>query len=160
MPQNAWNPPRMCLFGVSSRNCHPIPTSPKISNILHYKSRFSLKTRINLGVRAQKIRSQRGNSLSINWVQLIYKPCSQCWTEVHVSSCESENTTTSHQHYATIYHLHWLPIRQRIMYKLSTIVYKCIHGAAPSYLTDVCVPVATNTSRQSLLSNTRRPVCA
>ena len=31
--------------------------------------------------------------------------------------------------------LHWLPIRQRIMYKLSTIVYKCIHGAAPSYLT-------------------------
>ena len=29
--------------------------------------------------------------------------CSQCWTQVHVSSCESGNTTTSHQHYATIY---------------------------------------------------------
>ena len=43
--------------------------------------------------------------------------------------------------------LHWLHIRQRILYKLYTIVYKCIHGAAPSYLTNLCVPVATNTSR-------------
>ena len=51
-------------------------------------------------------------------------------------------------------HLHWLPIRQRIMYKLSTIVYKCIHGAAPSYLTNLCVPVATNTSRRYLRSAT------
>ena len=50
--------------------------------------------------------------------------------------------------------LQWLPIRQRIMYKLSTIVYKCIHGAAPSYLTNLCVPVATNTSRRYLRSAT------
>ena len=50
--------------------------------------------------------------------------------------------------------LHWLPIRQRIMYKLSTIVYKCIHGAAPSYLTNSCAPVATNTSRRYLRSAT------
>jgi len=50
--------------------------------------------------------------------------------------------------------LHWLPIRQRILYKLYTIVYKCIHGAAPSYLTNLCVPVATNTSRRYLRSAT------
>ena len=50
--------------------------------------------------------------------------------------------------------LHWLPICQRILYKLSTIVYKCIHGAAPSYLTNLCVPVATNTSRRYLRSAT------
>jgi len=50
--------------------------------------------------------------------------------------------------------LHWLPIRQRIMYKLSTILYKCIHEAAPSYLTNLCVPVATNTSRRYLRSAT------
>jgi len=46
--------------------------------------------------------------------------------------------------------LHWLPIRQRMLYKLSTIVYKCIHGAAPSYLTNLRVLVATNTSRRYL----------
>ena len=38
--------------------------------------------------------------------------------------------------------------------KLSTIVYKCIHGAAPSYLTNLCVPVATNTNRRCLRSAT------
>ena len=50
--------------------------------------------------------------------------------------------------------LHWLPIRQWILYKRSTIVYKCIHGAAPSYLTNLCVPVATNISRRYLRSAT------
>jgi len=50
--------------------------------------------------------------------------------------------------------LHWLPIRQQMMYKLSTIVYKCIHGAAPSYLTNLYVAVATNTSRRYLRSAT------
>ena len=48
----------------------------------------------------------------------------------------------------------WLSILQRILYKLSTIVYKCIHGAAPSYLTNLCVPVANNTSRRYLRSTT------
>jgi len=43
---------------------------------------------------------------------------------------------------------------QRILYKLSTIVYKCIHGAAPSYLTNLCVTVATNTSRRYVRSTT------
>ena len=42
----------------------------------------------------------------------------------------------------------------RIVYKLSTIVYKCIHGAAPFYLMNLCVPVATNTSRRYLRSAT------
>ena len=50
--------------------------------------------------------------------------------------------------------LHWLPICQRIVYKLSSIVYKCLHGAAPSYLINLCVPVATNTSCHYLHSTT------
>jgi len=48
--------------------------------------------------------------------------------------------------------LHWLPIRQRIVYKLCTIVYKCIHGTAPSYLTELCTPVAASTGRHHLRS--------
>ena len=35
--------------------------------------------------------------------------------------------------------LHWLPIRQRIKYKLAMTVYKCIHGSAPTYLADDCL---------------------
>src|SRR6218665_2889413 len=37
--------------------------------------------------------------------------------------------------------LHWLPICQRIQYKLGVLVYKCVHGDAPSYLTDMISPV-------------------
>jgi len=29
--------------------------------------------------------------------------------------------------------LHWLPVRQRIRYKLAMTVYKCLHGLAPTY---------------------------
>ena len=31
---------------------------------------------------------------------------------------------------------HWLPVRERIDYKLSTICYKCINGVGPQYLED------------------------
>jgi len=30
---------------------------------------------------------------------------------------------------------------------LCTVVYECLHGVAPSYLTNLCVSVTTNTSR-------------
>ena len=33
--------------------------------------------------------------------------------------------------------LHWLPINQRIIFKLLLIVYKCTNYAAPSCLTDL-----------------------
>jgi len=34
--------------------------------------------------------------------------------------------------------LHWLPIRQQIIYKLATLVHKCLTGRAPSYLAEYC----------------------
>ena len=36
--------------------------------------------------------------------------------------------------------LHWLPVHCRITYKLMVMVYKCVHGTAPSYLTDLIRP--------------------
>jgi len=50
-------------FGGFVKNGHPIPTSPQILKILHYRSRFSLKTRINLGGSHTKFRIGIGNSL-------------------------------------------------------------------------------------------------
>jgi len=32
--------------------------------------------------------------------------------------------------------LHWLKVPRRIDYKLAVLVYKCLHGLAPSYLAD------------------------
>ena len=36
--------------------------------------------------------------------------------------------------------LHWLPIRQRISFKLLLLVYKCLHNQGPIYLTN-CLSV-------------------
>ena len=32
--------------------------------------------------------------------------------------------------------LHWLPVKQRIVFKILVITFKCIHGLSPSYLTE------------------------
>ena len=37
--------------------------------------------------------------------------------------------------------LHWLPLRRRIIFKTAVLVWKCIHGVAPPYLQEFCVPV-------------------
>ncbi|XP_030048589.1 uncharacterized protein LOC115462741, partial [Microcaecilia unicolor] len=36
--------------------------------------------------------------------------------------------------------LHWLPIRFRILFKLLLLTYKCIHSAAPQYLSTLVLP--------------------
>jgi hypothetical protein len=36
--------------------------------------------------------------------------------------------------------LHWLPVNERILFKVLLLVYKCKHGLAPKYLQSLCVP--------------------
>jgi len=54
---------------------------------------------------------------------------------------------------------HWAALAwctRRIMYKLSVMMYSCLHGQAPQYLLDVCQPVSDVTSRRHLRSAGRR----
>ena len=37
--------------------------------------------------------------------------------------------------------LHWLPVQQRIIFKTVLMVFKAIHGQAPSYISDLLHPV-------------------
>jgi len=53
--------------------------------------------------------------------------------------------------------LHWLPIRQQILPKLAMIVFKCLHGLAPSYLADVCVLTSAAAGRRHLRSADTTP---
>jgi len=48
--------------------------------------------------------------------------------------------------------LHWLPVCQRIIFKLAMITFKCLHGLAPSYLADVCIPVSSVVGKWQLRS--------
>ena len=50
--------------------------------------------------------------------------------------------------------LHWLPVTHRITYKLAMLVHKCLHGKAPSYLADCCIPVGSLSGRRQLRSAT------
>jgi len=40
---------------------------------------------------------------------------------------------------------HWLPVKQRVEYKLRMIVHRCLYGDAPTYLVDLITPSAAAT---------------
>jgi len=54
--------------------------------------------------------------------------------------------------------LHWLPVPERIVFKLHSIVFKCRHRhqTAPQYLQELCVPVTASTSRRHTLCRSWR----
>ena len=46
--------------------------------------------------------------------------------------------TKRHHHISPVLrNLHWLPIRERIMFKILLITYKALHGSAPAYISDL-----------------------
>ena len=49
--------------------------------------------------------------------------------------------TKKREHITPVLHqLHWLPIKQRIKFKILLLIFKCINGLAPSYLTELITP--------------------
>ena len=55
--------------------------------------------------------------------------------------------------------LHWLPIRQRVHFKILVLTYKCLHGQGPAYLIDLLQPqtptrsgLRSSSSQDSLLT--------
>jgi len=48
--------------------------------------------------------------------------------------------------------LHWLPVLQRVEYKMCVLVYECLHQSAPIYLSELCIPVAATAKRSHLRS--------
>src|SRR6218665_799826 len=51
--------------------------------------------------------------------------------------------------------LHWLPVRQRILYRVPTIAWRCILGVAPVYLSEFFVLSSSCPGRRSLRSASR-----
>ena len=52
--------------------------------------------------------------------------------------------------------LHWLPIRQRIIFKIATFVRNSLHGRGPTYLSRSCIPISEIGARAHLRSAARR----
>ena len=53
-----------------------------------------------------------------------------------------------------LFQLHWLPVKQRILYKLCLMVYKSVNNQAPSYLSELFHPISNIPSRLALRSAT------
>ena len=48
--------------------------------------------------------------------------------------------------------LHWLPVKQRLTYKIAMMVFSCVRGTCPAYFSYVCTPVQTVAGRAKLRS--------
>ena len=48
--------------------------------------------------------------------------------------------------------LHWLPVEERVDYKLCLLVFKCLNNSAPKYLTAMCPLVSADAGRSHLRS--------
>jgi len=46
--------------------------------------------------------------------------------------------------------LHWLPVSQRITFKIALMTYDCIHGRSPVYFRDICSPIVSVPFRSRL----------
>jgi len=46
--------------------------------------------------------------------------------------------------------IHWLPIAQRISYRIAVLVWRCLLGSASGYLYDLCRPVSGLPGRRAL----------
>ena len=49
--------------------------------------------------------------------------------------------------------LHWLPLQQRIIFRIGAMVWRCILDLAPAYLRDLCCPTPGTRGRSSLRSS-------
>ena len=48
--------------------------------------------------------------------------------------------------------LHWLPLKQRIEYRIAALVWCCLLGLTPAYLVEFCGPTLNARSSCSLCS--------
>ena len=55
-----------------------------------------------------------------------------------------------------LYDLHWLPIKQRIIYKICIIVYKCLHNSAPADISSLLRLASNKCTRLKVTFNRRK----
>ena len=52
-----------------------------------------------------------------------------------------------------LYDLHWLTVKNRIIFKILLITFKALHGLAPGYLSDLITPHRPSRSLRSMVAN-------
>jgi len=81
----------------------------------------------------------------------LYRTCSTLQLESLLHKRKFDHITTDVRD-----QLHWLPVPKRTEYKVCVLVYKCLHQAAPTYLTELCSPVSESANCGGHLHSTAR----
>ena len=97
-----------------------------------------------------RLRIYRLQRLANEWVACECKICWGVdlgyWTTIYHSVHHVRPSTDVRRRHVTPLlrdNLHWLRVRERILFKLCLMVYRALSGLAPSYITELCVPVAS-----------------
>ena len=75
----------------------------------------------------------------------------------YVLSCQYEPSEWSRHILPVLRQLHWLPVRQRVHFKMAAFVHQSLSGISPSYLADDCRLVAD--ARERRLRSTASQTC-
>ena len=90
-------------------------------------------------------------------VRFTFDPCKMHSVQLLDLCCTSGSLTISLLTFRIVY-ICYIPLQQRVEYKVSLLIYKFFHQAAPSYLAEICVPVSATDNRCHLRSATHGDV--
>ena len=69
-----------------------------------------------------------------------------------------QNNVRKFDHITPIhYKLHWLPVNQRIQFKIIILTFKALHGSAPPYVHDLVTPRTTRPGLRSIRNTLHVP---
>ncbi len=105
-----------------------------INRIKHYLDHHALEVMIHAFITSKL---DYGNALLNGYPAALIQKLQR----VQNSAVGILTNTRKYDHITPVlYKLHWLPVHQRIKFKVALLVFKCIHGTAPSYLQDLITP--------------------
>ena len=82
--------------------------------------------------------------------------CSESWMQLHVSSQTPGNSTTVWRSFDATCYIHWLDVADHVFtFRLCVYVFLCLHGMAPSYLSELCRSVSESEGHRHLRSSGR-----
>ena len=88
--------------------------------------------------------SQMSSTFTIHMHNSLLHGIAGTWRTLTMAMSHDDNTID--------HRLHWLDVPERIKYKLSMMMRRCLNGTAPQYLAAHCVLVSATASRQHLRS--------
>jgi len=85
-------------------------------------------------------------TIQYNTMTIQLRSNTQLYSYLHIHNAAARFVTGARRHdhmTPVLREWHWLPARQRKRFKTAVMVYKCIHGLAPSYLASHCKPTSS-----------------